>query len=236
MPSVVKVDEANHIIVLEDLGHSNDYTFLYKQGSVLSQEEAESLSTFLSVLHANCKSSDHNELMANRKLRALNHQHIFLYPLMIENGFDLDTIQPGLQELSMPLKKNGHLKQIAEALGEIYLKDGTTLLHGDYYPGSWLKTSAGIKIIDPEFCFYGSAEFDLAVMLAHLMLAGQPDIVLETVKSCYKKQPEFNDNLLQQFIGIEVVRRIIGLAQLPLQLSLGEKQGLLNKALSLLNI
>ena len=51
--------------------------------------------------------------MANRKLRALNHEHIFIYPLMIDNGFDLNTIQPGLQELSLKYKNNEQLKEKA---------------------------------------------------------------------------------------------------------------------------
>jgi hypothetical protein len=35
-------------------------------------------------------------------------------------------------------------------LGEIYLADGAQLVHGDFFPGSWLRTPHGPMIIDPE--------------------------------------------------------------------------------------
>ena len=59
--------------------------------------------------------------MANRKLRSLNHEHIFIYPLMIDNGFDLNTTQQGLQELSTPFKNNEQLKNKAQELGATYV-------------------------------------------------------------------------------------------------------------------
>ena len=60
---------------------------------------------------------------------------------------------------------------IVRELGALYLQDGTSLLHGDYFPGSWLQTAAGVRVIDPEFCFFGPPEFDVGVLLAHLHLA-----------------------------------------------------------------
>ncbi len=236
MPALYKVDETNHIIVLEDLGQSTDFSSLYKKGAVLSIEEAQSLVGFLSELHNNFATANSNELMANRSLRALNHEHIFVYPLMEDNGFDLDTVQQSLQQLSLQYKKNDLLKRKAAELGKIYLQDGPTLLHGDYYPGSWLKTDAGVKVIDPEFCFYGRAEFDLGVMLAHLAMSQQEDALIQQVKTLYKKPAGFDDNLLNAFTGIEIIRRIIGLAQLPLALSLQEKEALLEHGIQLLNI
>ena len=71
-----------------------------------------------------------------------------------DNGFDLNTIQNGLQELSLKYKDNEQLKRTVEKLGKLYLGIGRTLVHGDYYPGSWLKTKTGVKIIDPEFSHY----------------------------------------------------------------------------------
>lgn len=236
MPQMLKMDKANHIIILEDVGEANDFTFLYQPEAELSEEEAISLASFLTVLHSANKASDQKEFMANRKLRALNHEHIFIYPLMADNGFDLNTVQQGLQELSVKYKNNEALKTKAKELGEIYLKDGDTLLHGDYYPGSWLKTATGVKVIDPEFCFYGAPEFDLGIMLAHLLLAQQDEVVLKTVLASYDRPGDFNDQLFNEFTGIEIIRRIIGLAQLPMTLTLPEKEALLQKALGLLSL
>ena len=110
---------------------------------------------------------------------------------MEKNGFDLDAIQLGLQSEFLLYKKDDVLKKTIKALGEKYLKDGSYLLHGDYYPGSFLKTNSGVKIIDPEFCFYGLAEFDLGVLIAHLKLSQQSNEFIDIAIKNYEKGEDF---------------------------------------------
>lgn len=234
MPKLLGVDEKNNIIMTEDLGLANDYTFLYKSNERLNSEDLSQMVEFISHLHSSFRSDSSNAIFANREMRALNHEHIFLYPFMEENGFDLDNIQSGLQSESMFYKKDEQLKAVIKNLGDKYLADGPYLLHGDYYPGSFLKTDSGIKIIDPEFCFYGYAEFDLGVLIAHLKMSEQSHELIDEVLEKYLKGADFNEKLLNQFVGVEILRRIIGLAQLPLSLSLETKKELLTEAKGLI--
>lgn len=239
MPQLLDIDEENNILVLEDLGAARDFTFLYQPGQQLNETDALALTAYLSTLHGQFVTQMPDAAFANRAMRALNHEHIINYPFLEDNGFDLDTIQPGLQELAMPYKRDAALKETVQTLGEVYLADGrtdksVTLVHGDYYPGSWLQTASGTKIIDPEFCFYGPAEFDLGVMIAHLMMAEQPSTVLNLVSTNYQTTADFDESLRRQFTGVEIMRRLIGLAQLPLSLSLEKKRDLLEEAYSLL--
>lgn len=230
MPQFIGVDAQNFILGIQDLGNAKDATSLYKKEDCLSVNEIEKLCNYLNELHNNFKKKEENELMANRELRTLNHEHIFVYPFMEDNGFDLDNIQVGLQKIALIYKKDESLKQKAFALGKKYMADGDTLLHGDFYPGSWLKTGEVIKVIDPEFCFYGSGEFDLGVMQGHFYLAGEEKTIIEKQMEFYKKPQSFDEELYQQFTGIEIIRRLIGLAQLPLSLNLYEKKNLLQMA------
>jgi len=239
MPQLLGIDDENNVLVLEDLGAASDFTFLYQPGHQLSEADALALTGYLSDLHGQFMTQTPDWAFANRKMRGLNHEHIINYPFLEDNGFDLNNIQPGLQELAMPYKRNAALKKTVQQVGEVYLADERadklgTLLHGDYYPGSWLQTASGTKIIDPEFCFYGPAEFDLGVMIAHLMMAEQPPVVLDTVLTNYQPIVGFDESLRQRFTGVEIMRRLIGLAQLPLSLSLDKKRVLLNEAYSLL--
>ncbi|QJW92147.1 phosphotransferase [Spirosoma taeanense] len=235
MPLLFGMDEEHNVLILQDLGDASDYTFLYQPCRMLSEDDARLLADYLTDLHAQFLSDGPNPDFANREMRTLNHEHIFHYPFLLDNGFDLNTVQPGLQTLAAPYKGDAELKRTARKLGELYLSDGRTLLHGDYYPGSWLQTSTGTKVIDPEFCFYGPAEFDLGVMMAHLMMAEQPPTILNAVLTAYKGPAGFDDILRQRFTGIEIMRRLIGLAQLPLSLSLDKKRDLLDEAHSLLH-
>ncbi len=70
-------------------------------------------------------------------------------------------------------------------------------------------------IIDPEFCFLGPPAFDLGVLYAHLHLARQP-VELAVF-----------DATAKAFAGAEIMRRLIGVAQLPLEADLEEKSALL---------
>ena len=239
MPQLMGTDDEHNILVLEDLGAASDFTFLYQPGQQLSGTDALTLTAFVSDLHSQFATTAPDPSFTNQAMRVLNHEHIFTYPFLDDNGFDLDTVQPGLQELAIPYKRDAELKSNVKQLGEVYLADGgigksATLLHGDYYPGSWLQTASGTKIIDPEFCFYGPAEFDLGVMMAHLMMAEQPPTVLNMVLTNYHPSADFDETLRRRFTGIEIMRRLIGLAQLPLNLSLNIKRDLLTVAYSLL--
>lgn len=230
MPQLLGIDPENNMLVLEDLGQSPDYTSLYQPGQQLTSDELTVLTAYLADLHHHFAQITPAPVFTNRAMRALNHEHLFVYPFMVENGFDLNSVQPGLQQLAMPYKTDDALKAAVQQLGTVYLADGATLLHGDYYPGSWLRTDTGPKIIDPEFCFYGPPEYDLGVFVAHLLIADQPASMTEQVLTIYRETASFDDTLRQQFTAIEIIRRLIGLAQLPLHLSLDRKAELLQNA------
>lgn len=229
MPAFLGMDTVNHVVVLEDVGTATDFTYVYRNGYSLDQNELDQLTRYLGELHQ-IPSDRLKTFPENLALRKLNHEHLFYYPFMQENGFDLDAIQPGLQEISLPYKTDATLIRHVRALGDIYLSPGTVLLHGDYYPGSWLKTATGVAVIDPEFSFIGCPEFDLGIFMAHLIMSETANTEVDRMKSTYRSGPHFDWRLCHQFIGVEVMRRIMGLAQLPLDLSLEKKEILLQEA------
>lgn len=228
-PEILGFDEANNILMLQDLGVSSDYSFLYENKIQLKEEDAKSLADFLYVLHNNIQNND-DVLLRNIPMKQLNHKYIFIYPFMKYNGLDLNFVTEGLEEVADIFKADAALKNKALLLGEKYLEDGKYLLHGDYYPGSWLHTNDGLKIIDPEFCFFGPAEFDLGVMVAHCYLSQQPANIIELIINSYQKNEDFNITLMNNFVGIEIMRRLLGLAQLPLTCSLYVKKQMLEKS------
>jgi 5-methylthioribose kinase len=228
---LLDVDADNFVLILEDLGNSADFSYLYEGLLPLELSEAEQLLRFLSHLHE-VQESDFPDNMA---MRSLNHEHIFRYPFLVENGFDLDVVLPGLQALSMKFKKNEGLKTKISELGNLYLSDaGHSLIHGDFFPGSWLKTADGVKVIDQEFAFIGKPEFDLGVFGAHLLLSGHSINFIEEALNYYQKPSNFDESLVWNFAGVEVMRRIIGLAQLPLSLNLKQREQVLELATKLI--
>lgn len=229
MPQLLGLDIVNHVLHLEDLGHGVDFTYLYQKGKTLEEKELNKIMGFAATLHTTVNAGTTKTQLPNRKMRKLNHEHIFIYPYLQENGIDLDDILPGLQEIGADYKADQRLKNKVHQLGERYLSDGQILLHGDYFPGSWLKTKDGIQIIDPEFCFFGEPEFEVGVTLAHLNMASQSEELIDKALKTYMKVAPLNLDLCHQFMAVEIMRRILGLAQLPLTIDLNERIKLLNQ-------
>jgi 5-methylthioribose kinase len=223
MPALLGEDPDSGVLVLEDLGEARDFTFLYRRER-LSEPDLEALVRYLVELHR--PFADKEPVFQNREMRALNHEHIFRLPLASESGLDLDRFTPGLEEAARELKEDRAYVSRVRELGQLYLEDGPTLVHGDFFPGSWLQTAAGIRVIDPEFCFLGTAAFDLGVLLAHLYLSAQPEELAERAIHVYGAEGGFLSTA-RAFAGAEIMRRLIGVAQLPLPADIQRKKELL---------
>lgn len=227
IPAVLDYLAESFLLALEDLGEATDFTSIYLKSDEITSHELIDLIRFISGLHS---AKVPGSFPDNQPLKELNAEHIFSYPYRIENGFDLDSVQDGLQALSLPYKNNEVLKSAIQGLGKTYLQKGEVLIHGDYYPGSWLRTAEGTKIIDPEFACLGHAEFDMGVLVAHLKMAQTSDDLIHMGLKEYLLPQSFDMALCAGFCGAEILRRIIGLAQLPLDLTISEKARLLEWA------
>ena len=226
-PNLLWTEDADLMLALEDLGKASDLSFIYDGTHKLEDKLLEQAASYLTALHKMAPPADFPE---NREMRVLNHTHIFLFPFDPENGLDLDAIQKGLSAAAEPFIKNEPLKTQIHTLGDIYLSRGSSLLHGDFYPGSILQTHHGLKVIDPEFAFVGAPEFDVAIMLSHLIMSQHKLSSQRSFAQSYDSVANFNQDLMWQFVGVEIMRRLIGIAQLPLVLSISQKVNLLADA------
>ncbi|MDB4474044.1 phosphotransferase [Opitutaceae bacterium] len=229
-PALMAVDSTHMIMVTEDLGPSADYTSIYAKDASLTAPEIDDLFNYLALLQAVSQDINPAKFPPNQDLKKLNHTHIFKLPFQTENGFDLDAVQPGLHDLAQPFTRDDALRERLTALGGIYLGAGPVLIHGDFYPGSWLRTPTGPKVIDPEFAHFGQAEFDVGVMIAHLLMARTPWETIQQSLQTYLRHGSLDKDLLVEFTGAEILRRLIGLAQLPVDLDLPEKAELVEAA------
>ena len=67
------------------------------------------------------------------------------------------------------------------------------------------------------------------MFVAHLHLAQQADKE-SSFLSAYEKPPSYDKQLQDQLAGVEIMRRLIGYAQLDLSLTIGEKEKLLERS------
>jgi 5-methylthioribose kinase len=248
MPRFLGALPQQHLLVLEDLGESLDGTHRYPNALRKENGGVEGLATdrgdppddllvdtlvrWLARLHARPVTEAIRASFQNDRLGRLNHQHIFVIPLAEPPALDLDSITPGLARCGRELARSTTLVDRCRRLGTRYLADGPSLLHGDFYPGSWLETARGVRVIDPEFCRCGAPEFDLGVMLGHLRLI-EPHVDWRgRMRDGYRSvsATTVDWELVDAFSGAEIMRRLLGVAQLPLQATLDWKMELLQFA------
>ena len=222
-PKIHIVDDKNFIIIMEDLGNVKDFSFLYHEGASITKAQIQFLAKYLIQLHQVNTSDFPN----NDKMRKLNHEHIFNIPFDADNGLDLNSIQFGLDGLAKEIISNKQLINRIHYLGELYTSKGDTLIHGDFYPGSWMQNE-NFFILDPEFCFLGPPEFDLAVACAHFKITKQPDDLIDLFLSTYTERIHVDKSKIYSFAGVEILRRLLGIAQLPLTSTLEEKRVLID--------
>jgi 5-methylthioribose kinase len=235
MPRLLGQDPHAYAFATEDLGAAADLFSLYTTeasapGGGLSDADLTTLASFLRALHDAFRGHFDREL-CNHEMRDLNHAHIFALPISTHSPMPddkLDALSPGLASAAHELKADSHYTSLVFSVGEAYLiAQGPCLLHGDFFPGSVLRLASGeLRVIDPEFAFFGPPEFDLGVFVAHLALARQSQRLAQTFLSAYGM---CDLALLSRIAGIEVMRRLIGVAQLPLSTDL-DRSALLRKS------
>lgn len=224
MPQLLDVDLGNRTLLFTFEANTRDCSVVYVNPHALTVEHAEAAAEWLVALHSAKIDLERSPRITNRDMRALNHEHIFDIPFRKQNGLDLDAMTPGLQVAAEELLEDGKLAQIARDLGEeYYLKDGEALIHGDFFPGSWLQRANKIVVIDPEFAFTGHAIFDVSVAMAHFKMANCPEEIGQTFLETYQASLDVDEKLLNALSGIEILRRLLGVAQLPLSAGIVEK-------------
>ena len=215
MPTLLASDADARALLMDDLGDARDFADVYAGGD-LGPAVLERAADYARSLH-DATAGSPDPALANRDMRALNHQHVYQIPLDANNGLDLDAIAPGLADAASELRSDAAYVGKVKQTGDRYLADGRHLLHGDYFPGSWLRppTGHGLTVIDPEFCYCGDREFDLAVTVAHLALAARPIADAAALLDAYGRS-DLDAPLLSRYAAAEVMRRLIGVAQLPI--------------------
>ena len=227
-PTIIAHLPSHFLLILEDFGQAADFSDLF-QGSEISREDLYSLQSYLDALH----NFEVHSFPINMEMRKLNHEHIFHLPFQENNGLDLDNIDQGLADLASTVISKRELIKRIENLGRLYLDtDYNSLIHGDYYPASFLRTESGLKVIDAEFAFMGPKEFDWAVLLAHLILSSQSSSNISFWISAFEARNNIENGLVFQFAGVEILRRLLGVAQLPLKATIDLKKEWVNRAIN----
>lgn len=93
-----------------------------------------------------------------------------------------NIITPGNEEfVKKQLYEDADLHAEVAWLRNNFMNNAQALVHGDLHTGSIFINQTGLKVIDPEFAFYGPMGYDIGNVLAHLVF---PLVLDQTRKVC----------------------------------------------------
>jgi 5-methylthioribose kinase len=234
MPRLLDFDESSALLIMEDISPADTLLDCYQGTRSFNGLQLNQLAHYTSALHRLTIPPDERAAFRNEAMRKLNHEHIFDIPLRTDGALYemLERITPGLDRVGDRLRRDRRLCDAVGRLGLRYLEhEGSSLIHGDLFPGSLFQMGTGhLRIIDPEFSFCGNPEFDIGVFHAHLLLSYHKDDTTSFWLRVALQDTPHPESLVLQYGGVEIMRRILGVAQLPFSLSLEAKQRLLEQS------
>jgi 5-methylthioribose kinase len=234
MPRLLDFDESSALLIMEDISPADTLLDCYDGTRSFQRPQLNELARYTSALHRLIIPPSERAAFRNGAMRKLNHEHIFDVPLRRDGALSemLERITPGLDRVGDGLRRDRRFCEAVENLGRRYLEhEGASLIHGDLFPGSLLHMGSGqLRVIDPEFSFCGDPEFDIGVFYAHLLLSRHEDDTASFWLQVALEDNPHSESLVLQFAGVEIMRRILGVAQLPASLPLETKRHLLERS------
>lgn len=223
MPLLIHTDKQNYLNIFEVEEKAESGRFLYeldtsKKDLGQVHKSLESLVNWLARLHTlDTSTIIEQELFQNREMADFQRKQLFESPFeMLEAQMKGSLIKEEIKVYLWNAVRTSNFLLARNGLDQRFRRETKCLLHGDFFPGNWLfLEDYQVKVIDPEFCFFGPPEYDLGVFLAHLHLANYPIERIGPLFQAYAKiNPSIDGMLTDSFARFEILRRIIGIARI----------------------
>jgi 5-methylthioribose kinase len=219
-PRVLRFDERNRVLVLEDLGAAERLDAALARGADASAALTR-LARFLGRVHRATRGDDSLAAdFANGPMQRLHGDHIFALPYQ-PNDF---ALPPRTAERAAELRADAALCAAAAGAYARYLEPRGALVHGDVQAGNVLLPPGGVKLLDAEIAHVGDPAFDAGMLLAHGLLPsaarGNAAAARTLLEGCWRAYaeahgtdglPALGDAL--RYAGLELLRRTVGAAR-----------------------
>ena len=197
IPQIYAYDDTMSAICMEDISYCGNLRKELMAGHSLPANFAENAASFLAdavfatsdLFLSPEEKKERVKAFINPELCAISETLVFSEPYC--NGKNRNRITPGNEAfIQKTLYNDEALKAEVASLREIFMNKAEALIHGDLHTGSiFIGNTIGVpidtnatpdrntmsepcmKIIDPEFAFYGPIGYDLGNIIANLYCA-----------------------------------------------------------------
>ena len=210
MPEFIGIDPELQVLATQWIADTTEASSIYTEqsGSQFLRQHSEFLLSYLAALNGSEVKKLEGRFDQN-PLKPLNSFHIFDYPFQEEQLQAAETAS----EQKLDWLRDARFTEVRDEMKADYLGTGDHFLHGDFYPGSLMIKESRPVVIDPEFCMMGRSEFDAGNLFGHLILAGAKSSEIEIEWSGSRYFQSLDLGYLKKTAGIEILRRILGVAK-----------------------
>lgn len=177
VPAVYCYDETMCALSMEDIcTYENLRTFML--AGKTSDHFADSISSFLAetllattdLVLDRAQKKEWVKIFTNIELCDISEDLVFTEPYY--NYKKRNIITKGNEQfVEKHLYCNEALKAQVGILRNSFMNNAQALIHGDLHSGSIFINETGIKVIDPEFAFYGPMGYDIGNVIGNLVFA-----------------------------------------------------------------
>ena len=177
VPRVYHYDEAMFAIIMEDI---SAYKNLRKELAAAKTFPALSgdISSFLvdtllpttDLVMDRLEKKERVRLFTNPELCDISEDLVFTEPYTDYKKRNI-IMQENRRFVEQVLYRDRALHACVAKLRDDFMNHGQSLLHGDLHSGSLFVNEHGMKVIDPEFAFYGPIGYDVGNVIGNLCFA-----------------------------------------------------------------
>ena len=177
VPEIYNYDEAMYALSMEDISAYKNLRKELMDGKVFSHF-SENVSTFLAdtllpttdLVMKRGEKKERVRLFTNPELCDISEDLVFTEPY---NDYKKQNVIPkeNLEYVKAMLYDDEELKGEVGVLRDQFMNHAQSLVHGDLHSGSIFANEDGIKVIDPEFAFYGPMGYDIGNVIGNLFFS-----------------------------------------------------------------
>lgn len=177
VPKVYRYDDIMCVIVMEDISAYKNLRKELIAGKVFPKF-ADEISSFLvdtllpttDLVLDRAEKKDRVRAFVNKELCDISECLVFTEPYV--NDRDRNIVIPeNMEYVKKHLYDDIELRAEAAKLKNNFMNNAQALIHGDLHSGSIFINEDGMKVIDPEFSFYGPMGYDIGNVIGNLFFS-----------------------------------------------------------------
>lgn len=177
VPEIYNYDEAMYALSMEDISAYKNLRKELMEGKTFSHF-SENISTFLvdtllpttDLVMDRAEKKEKVKLFTNPELCDISEDLVFTEPYDDYKHRNI-ILDENLEFVKEKLYADKELHAEVGKLRDQFMNHAQALIHGDLHSGSIFVNEEGMKVIDPEFAFYGPMGYDIGNVIGNLFFA-----------------------------------------------------------------